>query len=324
LNIVKKYKIETNANIIFAKVDLQNYLRKDQYKYIDFFIFCLLELSTNIIKYANRGDIWVIEQDTKFALCALDNGTGIKDLYKAQKSGFTTSNNSLGLGLEQISNHTEFDMEIYTQTTLNHSGTVVLVVQKEFNNKVVFLTKAYMDMQYNGDYYYIKDRYILFGDISGHGLKASKSADEIKEFFAQRYISYSFNKDFFMELDRYIKERHLRSSVLAIVERKDTQLYVSGVGNINCWVQIDNQFNNLTFNNEIVGEVFENICNYDFNIKKIDRLILSTDGIISEKLTIFLQELKQKYSSLMLSLCILQFLSSDLDDSSILIINGVL
>ena len=133
MNIIKKYKIETNANIIFAKVDLQNYLRKDQYKYIDFFIFCLLELSTNIIKYANRGDIWVIEQDTKFALCALDNGTGIKDLYQAQKSGFTTSNNSLGLGLEQISNHTEFDMEIYTQTTLNHSGTVVLVVQKEFN-----------------------------------------------------------------------------------------------------------------------------------------------------------------------------------------------
>ncbi len=64
------------------------------------------ELSTNIIRYAGEGDIFLkkIENKNKsgIELKAIDEGPGINDVEKAMRDSYTTTKNSLGLGLPSL------------------------------------------------------------------------------------------------------------------------------------------------------------------------------------------------------------------------------
>jgi anti-sigma regulatory factor (Ser/Thr protein kinase) len=301
---------------------MKNYLKRDNYQYIDFLIFALMELSTNLIKYANGGYVWLIEKDDKYALVCFDNGNGIKDLDSALSSGYTTARNSLGLGLYQIANSNDFNMQIYTQINPKNSGTVVLVSQKGIDNNIVFLTKAYMDLEQNGDYFEEKGKYFIFGDVSGHGIKAQKSAIKIKSFFMDNFFSFSLVIDFFNSLHTYLKRNYLRSSVVSVIEKKLNKIEISGVGNLNIWVEKSIGFKRKNFKDGIVGEVFDSLTTYSFELEKKKKLILTTDGLIPEDIEEFFKILKHDYSSLMLGLCLLHFVSSQLDDNSILIFEG--
>ena len=63
------------------------------------------ELSTNIIRYAQKGNITltVIHNGDKagFEVIALDQGPGIRDMDKAMKDNYS-SGNGLGLGLPSV------------------------------------------------------------------------------------------------------------------------------------------------------------------------------------------------------------------------------
>lgn len=323
MNIVKKYTIKTSAGVVFAKVDIKNFLKRDNYEFIDFLVFVLMELSTNLLKYTDGGSIWLLREDNKYALVSLDKGKGIENLSSALMSGYTTADNSLGLGLYQIANNSFFNMQIYTQTKLSDSGTVVLVSQKGIDENVVYFTKTYMDLEQNGDYFQNKGNYFLFGDVSGHGVKAQKSAVKIKKFFLDKFVSFSLVKSFFQDLEKYLKRHHLRSTVSAIAEKNSNKIEVTGVGNLNIWIQESDTFHLKTFRDGIVGEVFDEVTTHSFELYKQQKLIFTTDGLTTRDTSEFLSALKHNYSPIMLNLCMLHFLSSELDDNSILIFEEI-
>jgi len=317
--IEKKYTVDTKSDIIFVKVDMKNYFKTQEYEFTDFLIFVLMELSTNLLKYGNGGYIWLIQQENKYSIACFDNGKGIEDLDSALMSGYTTADNSLGLGLYQIANNSNFDMQIFTKTKYKYSGTVVLVSQKDLNEEMVFFSKPYMELEQNGDYFVNKDRFFVFGDASGHGIKAQKSAIKIKKFFLDEFVSFSLTKDFFTSLHEYLKKNSQRSTVIAVGEKNSNKVEISGIGNLNIWLQQSVGFTRKTFKDGIVGEVFENCTTHSFELYKKQKLILTTDGLVPRDTKEFLDELKHNNSPLMLSLCMLHFLSSELDDNSILI-----
>ena len=84
------------------------------------------ELATNILRYANQGEITVcIIQDaerTGIEISARDQGPGIRDLQMAMQENYSTSKMSLGMGLPSVQRiMDEFEIE----SELGH-GTCVL------------------------------------------------------------------------------------------------------------------------------------------------------------------------------------------------------
>ena len=83
------------------------------------------ELATNIIRYAENGTIILkIIQDnhgTVFELKAVDHGPGIVDVEKAFEDNYSTTRNSLGMGLpsvKRIMDEYSVDSKINIGTTI--------------------------------------------------------------------------------------------------------------------------------------------------------------------------------------------------------------
>jgi serine/threonine-protein kinase RsbT len=64
------------------------------------------ELATNIVKYAKKGEVIlkIVQKDRQLGIqmIARDDGPGIKDIAKAMQDNFSTSKDSLGLGLPSV------------------------------------------------------------------------------------------------------------------------------------------------------------------------------------------------------------------------------
>lgn len=87
------------------------------------------ELSTNIIRYAKKGEIVIsIIKNLKdgrkgLEICASDNGPGIRDIELAMQEQYSTLSNSLGLGLPSVKRIMD---EFYIESLMGR-GTRVLV-----------------------------------------------------------------------------------------------------------------------------------------------------------------------------------------------------
>ena len=320
MKIVKNWSIKKDSDNIFAKVELKNFCKHHEIDKSDFYIFALMELTTNLLKYAGGGNIWLLSLDNNYCLASVDNGCGIKDLEQAKTKGFTTADNSLGLGLFQLEQNNSFDVEIFTMTNKQKSGTVVLIQPKKINQNIIFLSKSYMDLDYNGDYFISKGRFCLFGDISGHGLKAQKSALIVKDFFIKNFVSCHTVDKFLTNLHFVLKEQKQRSSVLSLLEINNSNIQLCGIGNIGFWIQKQNQYSYHTFKDGIVGEAFHSCDKKEINLDKGQRLILATDGFEPRKMQDLLGKLPTNLSSSMVAVCLMHFISNDMDDSSVLIL----
>ena len=64
------------------------------------------ELATNIVKYAKEGEIIlkIVQKDRQLGIqiIARDDGPGIKDIEKVMQDNYSTSKDSLGLGLPSV------------------------------------------------------------------------------------------------------------------------------------------------------------------------------------------------------------------------------
>lgn len=84
------------------------------------------ELSTNIVRYAITGDIGlkIIKQHNKIGieLKASDNGPGIENIDKAIEDNYTTTKDSLGLGLSSLKRI----MDEYEITSEKNKGTTII------------------------------------------------------------------------------------------------------------------------------------------------------------------------------------------------------
>ena len=64
------------------------------------------ELATNIVKYAKQGEVIlkIVQKDRQLGIqiIARDDGPGIKNIEKVMQDNFSTSKDSLGLGLPSV------------------------------------------------------------------------------------------------------------------------------------------------------------------------------------------------------------------------------
>ena len=313
---VLKYEIENNGDLLFAKKDIENFLKdKIKKELLNIYLFGIMELGSNLFKHAKKGEIWVLENEGVYLISFLDRGGGIEDINWAMQKGTTTYKNSLGLGLYQLSQNELLDFNIFTSTELK--GTVILLKPKDYNPKKVFFVLNYMDLKYGGDFVIRKGKFYLLGDVSGHGPKAYKTAESIKSFFFKSPFSCILADEFFKKLHSFLINNDLRSVVLAIIEVTKKNVLICGVGNIGVIEKNNNSIKFYELKSGILGESFSGSDEKKFILDKSQIIGVFSDGVDKD----VLNKLKDIEDIVLFSVCALYF--SDInDDKSILLIKG--
>jgi len=313
--IKNKYKISKDSDLLFAKIDILNTLKKEKKEYMNFFSFAIMELGTNILKYAKIGEIWLLKENDEFLLAALDE-EGIDDISWAIKKG-TSSRNSLGLGLYQLVNNDYFDFLIFTSKDIL-KGSVFLLKPKTLNNNLVVFSENYMGLNVSGDFFVKKGRFFMLGDASGHGIQANKSAEFIKNYFLNTIFSCSLSTYFLKELNLKLKENSLRSAVLCTGEITHNKIHLCGVGNIETIYKENNTMIKKSFNNAIVGETVSSVAKYSYDLTLSSKIFIFSDGIDEEKL----YNINRMIDDIYLIVVCGVFYSKRVDDKIILAIKG--
>jgi hypothetical protein len=271
-------------------------------------------LGTNLLKHAKGGEIWLLKEDDEYLLASLDKGNGIENLSWATQRGTTTYENSLGLGLYQLSQNDIFNFEIFTKKDL---GSVFLLIPKDLNKQFVVLNENYIGLNVSGDFFCKKGRFFLLGDASGHGIKANKGAEFIKKYFLNNVFSCVFIDDFFKTLDKTLKEKNLRSAVLGICEVTKNKLNICGVGNISM-IYKNNEVKNITFKDGIIGEAFSSASKYRYDFTNNSQFFMFSDGI-DEKL---MYNITKSINNIYLLVVCAIFYSNRMDDKIVLAIRS--
>jgi len=312
--IENRYKITKDSDLLFAKIDISNKLKHSVYHH--FFIFAVMEIGTNIIKHAKEGEIWLLKSDEDYLLAGLDKAKGIKNLEWAMKRG-TSTLNSLGLGLYQLSQNEYFELDIFTSTK-QPSGTVVLIKPKKLNKKLIVFSQNYMGLKVSGDFFAKKGKFFILGDSNGHGIKASKTAEFIKKYFLNNLFSCIFIDEFFKKLHNQIKFNNLRGAVVSIGEINKNRINICGVGNIDLIYKEKNLIEKKSFKSGIIGEAFSSSSSYSYTFKNNSQIFLFSDGIDIEKLYNIAKQIDDIYLSVVCAV----FYSERIDDKIILAIKG--
>ena len=304
MKIIEKVLITSNSSLIYAKVLLKNLSKDFRIKDFDFLEIAIMEIGTNILKHAKNGEIWFIDESGYIAIVGLDKGKGIKDINWALENETSSLKDSLGIGLYTLKSNLNYFFEIFSiyEDFLLESGTIVGLFN--FLNTQIYLNDAFYK-EMSGDFLVKKDNFFFFGDVSGHGIKAYKSATKIKEFFLKSEISCDKIDSFFKKLDLFIKKNNLRSLV-GVVFKEDKNFDFCGVGNIYLFANKKL----ISFENGVIGEIFYK--SKKISIKKGD-IILISDGI---DLKSFIKLLKYKVSFNLLPFCAVWFCGIR-DDKSI-------
>jgi anti-sigma regulatory factor (Ser/Thr protein kinase) len=322
VKILEQIHVNDKASLICAKTVLKNFLR-DYKEFQDhtFLIFTLMELSTNLIKHANGGEIWLMEKDSQLLMAALDNGHGMTNIDWAMQKGTTRMQNSLGLGLYQIANHDYYTAEIVSFVKKELHGTIVLVYPKKLCMDIITLQTLYMDESVSGDLVAKKGKFLLLADGSGHGKKANKSVQLLRSYFYDNMFSCVLIDEFFQKVHDTLKNLGLRGIVLSVFEVSKKQVQVCGIGNIALWEKRGNRYVHTQQKSGILGEAFRKSESRVFEFQEGCRIIAATDGIDVGKMDNLLSLLSQTYSPAMIALCAVFFASVKYDDKSILIIS---
>ena len=311
MKVVFKSLIDKESALLFAKIEIKNILRRAKKNY-DYYTFAVMELGTNILKYAKSGEIWLLEEDGEYILCALDKGKGIKDLKWAMQKGNTTAKNSLGLGLYQLANNDYFDFLIFTSSNTNLHGSVFMLKPKSLNNTQTFLKENYMGLSHSGDFVFFKGRYVIVGDVLGHGLRASKSVEFLKDFFYDNVFSCATIDDMIKRLDKLLKLNKLRGLAFSIIEIGNKKISVCGVGNIGIMYKKEN-IKYITQKEGILGEVYSRMSKHEITTEKNMLFLVFSDGIDEKILYNILNESDDSY---LISVCAVYF-SDRVDDKII-------
>ena len=324
MRVLEKIPIKNNSDIIYVKTTMRNILRKEALKYDEnFLIFALMELSTNLIKHANGGEIWILKSNDEILLSALDYGKGIENLALFMQKGETSMQNSLGLGLYQLNKNPYYHMEIFTLTQKEFHGTIVLIKPRDYQKSVTSLKINYIGEQLSGDMFAKKGKFLLLADGSGHGIKANKTVEFVKSFFYDNHFSCLLIDEFFQKLHKELQKRTLRGVVLALFEVTKEKVQVCGVGNIALWHKQGKELRMITQKNGIIGEVFSSISTEKFSLLADEKVIATTDGIDCNHMQKIVPQLAENTSSALLALASVHFASVRYDDQSIVVIENL-
>ncbi|MDD5399998.1 MAG: hypothetical protein PHQ93_02285 [Sulfurimonas sp.] len=291
--------ITNQIELLYAKTSLKNFLKSYTTPDTHFLEFAVMELGTNLIKYANGGELWFLLINEKLALASVDFGVGADDIDTIVQRGYSSSaQESLGLGLFSLVSHKSYVFEIASFSKKNSTSMAgsIFVLYEKPHDKSSFCSMSLplYDTRHNGDFIVQKGKYVFFGDIAGHGKKAFLSASEIIKQFFESSIVEGYIDDYFQKLHCFIIENSLRSFVGALVELNQNFWKIYGVGNISLVVKQKESCRLNSFSQGIVGETFNNVSSFEFFKEECSMVILMTDGIDAKKAI----EIVQKFGNL--------------------------
>ena len=322
MTLIETFSIKENADIIYTKQMLQNHF--DDTKFIDksFFLFAFMELATNLIKHTNGGTVFLFESLGYYLLGVGDNGTGIQNVTSSLKKGFSTANNSLGLGLYQLHTNEVYDFEIFSTTQKHFHGTTILLKPKQIYSNITAVSDPFINEKNNGDFFAKKGKFLLFGDAAGHNKKAHTTAQFITKKFFSTPLSCILIDKFFLSLHQELQDNAMRGAVCIVGEIVKNHLTICGVGDLSLWIKTPKTMQRKKLKSGIIGEIFSDFQQYDFMLNKEEFCIITTDGIEENKMKDFKAITMQNYSTHFIAFTMLYFAGSIFDDSSILIIKG--
>ena len=245
------------------------------------------ELTSNLHKYANGGELLLGLFEDYIELISIDNGPGMSDLSKMMTDGYSTGH-SMGHGFGSIKRLSdEFDA-----FSAKGWGTIVLSrvykntpktkAKKAFTYRAIVVAKP--GEKSSGDGFYVKttDKYIklLLADGLGHGPEANFAVNEAVKAFK---LCPSNSP---VEIIRYLhtnvrKTRGLVGTV-AVFDTAARRFSISGVGNISAKLQGPLLSKTHLAYNGIIGHNIPNTMNDQLlSYNDYNQLVLCSDGMRS-------------------------------------------
>ncbi len=121
--------IEESEDTFLAVIAARNFARTAGFSQVnaELIATAVSELVTNILRYAGSGEIQIISINdglySGIEIISKDKGPGIDDIEKHMEEGFTTTENSAGLGLPSVRRI----MDEFEITSRKGEGVTVLV-----------------------------------------------------------------------------------------------------------------------------------------------------------------------------------------------------
>jgi anti-sigma regulatory factor (Ser/Thr protein kinase) len=249
----------------------------------------ITELGTNIIKYAEKGDLVIhplrLQEAVGLQILSIDHGPGFSTEYDVYEEG-KSSAGTLGFGLSGIRRISK----VFDYISINGLG-VILVCQYWPASMQHIIDTWGLDCgginvpkpgePVSGDCWSIEkigDKYrVLLVDGLGHGLGAAEAANQAVVLFKKYKIK---------DLHEIVQLLHQglqrsRGVVLSVTEIDSTKgkLTQIGVGNISTKIITQTKIQNLLSVNGTIGFHYNKLYINEIQIEEKSLVILHSDGI---------------------------------------------
>jgi anti-sigma regulatory factor (Ser/Thr protein kinase) len=324
MRVVQHIPIRQESDALFAKISMKNIARSmDQES--TFLEMAVMEMATNISKYAKTGHLYILRHHTHILLASLDHGEGIINVELALSKGYTTNLSSLGLGLHILNSADNYTLHIFSQhiSKSASSGTVLLLLPKELELDYGFFTIPLDHRGYNGDFFRTFSNRFLFGDAAGHGKGANKTATMITETFDAKMLTHTTTPQFFHDIHHAIKADALHGAVMSVIYNYKESIDVYCVGNITLSITNPQQFRQILFKEGMIGDTMGHIDHQSFPKEEDSWFIFTTDGINAQQMDHeMVSKITRIGNPLLAALAIYNFYKSLRDDNSILVLRS--
>ncbi|MBL1353269.1 MAG: SpoIIE family protein phosphatase [Zetaproteobacteria bacterium] len=255
------------------------------------------ELATNIIRYADKGDIFLHADDEYLYIMAQDRGDGIEDINLAMQEGHS-SGTGLGLGLSGVSRM----MDSFHIESELHQGTCVKVSKRRQNipplpSPNTFTAYQNLDIAtysqphphciVNGDGMLHLNlppyTYIALWDVSGHGDLAYDLSQQVDAFL--RLHLNQLPNQLIKKLHQHFQGSRGLVAVIARLNLDSSWLDYAGVGNVSL-LHLSTHHpqhlpHRLVLQQGVIGYQIRTPVSQRLKLHRNDSIIMHSDGICS-------------------------------------------
>jgi anti-sigma regulatory factor (Ser/Thr protein kinase) len=328
------YRIEERSFVAYLKREIHGEVARSTFSEsrageIDIIVS---EICSNIIKHVGSGEILyrvqLAKEETTFEILSIDQGPGIADVSRMMRDGVSTAS-TLGHGLgaiERLSNTFNiYSIPEWGTIVYSKVSTLKPLAKKEKEKETLQLDVRGLCVckareTFCGDGYQIKqtpnDIRVFFGDGLGHGPHAHDAVRTAADFF---FESNETNPvDMIRQMHERVRKTRGLVATIAILDRKQTQWQICGVGNILTRIYQGVTYKNYMSYNGAIGLNIPTSLNYSVvPAERNQLLVMASDGIktrwdISKFHSIL------KYDNMILAGAIYKEFNRGTDDSSVL------
>jgi len=324
--------IKQESDVMVASVQTMKIAEKNGMKAVESTMCAtaVSELATNIIRYAEYGEIRLYYDDGALYVEAVDQGPGITDVEQAMQEGHS-GGTGLGMGLSGVARIMD-SMEI--ETTVG-KGTRIRSCKVSSRQRAsrrsalsyhsndideAICVQPYPGEHVSGDGVLMlkqaKYHFIALWDVSGHGKEAHELSKGVEVFMRARCEKAPH----IVLRDVHEKFRGTRGlvAVLARLNPVTGWLDYAGVGNVSLLHVHEGQMNRLVLQEGVMGYQIRTPIAKRLQLKAGDTLIMHSDGIRTIREAVDLTNLPNARA--LLDKLMRDFRAEQVDDTSCMVL----